>query len=164
MNVFDKTLLFEMSFALMRRFAFVEVPSPSRAVFEALVDRESGGDEAAASVAKQLLVLRQLKDVGPAVFMDIARFLRMRRSLDPGADDRRLMFEAFYSYLLPQFEGLTEMEGEALYARVGALVGAPLREQLRRTLNSVLGLELQPSSVEPPEVDANDEAEQEQPE
>ena len=30
MNVFDKTLLFEMSFALMRRFAFVEVPSPSR--------------------------------------------------------------------------------------------------------------------------------------
>ena len=30
MNVFDKTLLFEMSFALMRRFAFIEVASPSR--------------------------------------------------------------------------------------------------------------------------------------
>ena len=28
MNVFDKSLLFEMSFALMRRFAFIEVPSP----------------------------------------------------------------------------------------------------------------------------------------
>ncbi len=25
MNVFDKSLLFEMSFALMRRFAFIEV-------------------------------------------------------------------------------------------------------------------------------------------
>ena len=28
MNVFDKSLLFEMSFALMRRFAFIEVASP----------------------------------------------------------------------------------------------------------------------------------------
>src|SRR5262249_13753397 len=28
MNVFDKSLLFEMSFALMRRFAFVEIPAP----------------------------------------------------------------------------------------------------------------------------------------
>ena len=31
MNVFDKTLLFEMSFALMRRFAFIEVASPAPA-------------------------------------------------------------------------------------------------------------------------------------
>jgi MoxR-like ATPase len=31
MNVFDKSLLFEMSFALMRRFAFIEVPSPRKA-------------------------------------------------------------------------------------------------------------------------------------
>ena len=28
MNVFDKFLLFEMSYALMRRFAFIEVPAP----------------------------------------------------------------------------------------------------------------------------------------
>ncbi len=36
MNVFDKSLLFEMSFALMRRFAFVEVPSPPLHDFEEL--------------------------------------------------------------------------------------------------------------------------------
>ena len=33
MNVFDKSLLFEMSFALMRRFAFIEVPSPDEDTF-----------------------------------------------------------------------------------------------------------------------------------
>ncbi len=164
MNVFDKTLLFEMSFALMRRFAFVEVPSPSRAVFEALIDRESGGDDGAAEIAKRLLDLRSLKDVGPAVFMDIARFLRMRRSLDPDADDRRLLFEAFYGYLLPQFEGVADREGEELFSRVGALVG-PQRDHLRRTLNSVLGLELQPPRMDASEAEELDEtAEEEQPE
>jgi MoxR-like ATPase len=75
MNVFDKTLLFEMSFALMRRFAFIEVASPSQAVFEALIDREAGGETAPAYLAKQLLQLRQLKDLGPAVYMDLARYL-----------------------------------------------------------------------------------------
>src|SRR5207248_698763 len=37
MNVFDKSLLFEMSYALMRRFAFIEVPSPQPEVFAAIV-------------------------------------------------------------------------------------------------------------------------------
>ena len=34
MNVFDKNLLFEMSYALMRRFAFVEVTCPSDEAYE----------------------------------------------------------------------------------------------------------------------------------
>src|SRR5438477_5473985 len=38
MNVFDKNLLFEMSYALMRRFAFVEVISPSEEVFDRLLE------------------------------------------------------------------------------------------------------------------------------
>ena len=40
MNVFDKALLFEMSFALMRRFAFVEVAVPDHDDFhQLLLDR-----------------------------------------------------------------------------------------------------------------------------
>src|SRR3954452_18822074 len=38
MNVFDKNLLFEMSYALMRRFAFIEVMSPSEDVFSKLLE------------------------------------------------------------------------------------------------------------------------------
>src|SRR5512142_587099 len=38
MNVFDKNLLFEMSYALMRRFAFVEVTSPGPDVFDRLLE------------------------------------------------------------------------------------------------------------------------------
>jgi hypothetical protein len=143
MNVFDKTLLFEMSFALMRRFAFIEVASPSDAVFEALIDRETVGEGQPATLAKQLLPLRDIKDLGPAVFMDLAKFLRQRIALGED-DDGQLLFEAFYSYLLPQFEGIDESGGERLFARLAPLMETGNRkERLRATLNQVLGLELQ---------------------
>jgi MoxR-like ATPase len=143
MNVFDKTLLFEMSFALMRRFAFIEVPSPGDTVFNALIEREAGEDPRAADLAKLLLSLRELKDLGPAVYMDIARYLDNRISIADGETDGQLLFEAFYSYLLPQFEGIDSREGEALFKQMAALVGSSeLRERLRKTLNAVLGLAL----------------------
>jgi MoxR-like ATPase len=156
MNVFDKTLLFEMSFALMRRFAFIEVASPSRAVFEALIDRETGGESKPADVAKRLLVLRNLKDLGPAIFMDIARYVRARMASE-FSDEGQLLFEAFYSYLLPQFEGIDDTQGEELFATVAVLVGPVRRERLRRTLNSVLGLDL----AAPKEIDLEAVAEHE---
>jgi MoxR-like ATPase len=144
MNVFDKSLLFEMSFALMRRFAFVEVPAPSISIFHALIDRAAAPDVDAATLAKQFLVVRQFKDLGPAVFIDLARFLRERRqigSVQPAVAG----FEGFYGYLLPQFEGIDQGSGEALYAAVKPLVGSRAA-RLRSTLNDVLGLQLPPST------------------
>jgi MoxR-like ATPase len=61
MNVFDKSLLFEMSFALMRRFAFIEVASPPSTIFEELIDDHARGAIKAATLAKQLLSLRASK-------------------------------------------------------------------------------------------------------
>lgn len=160
MNVFDKTLLFEMSFALMRRFAFIEVASPSRAVFEGLIDKASSGDPRAASLTKILLGLRAVKDLGPAVYMDLARYLRERIALGD-AEDGQLLFEGFYSYLLPQFEGIDAETGDRLYALLTPLMsGASRKERLRATLNAVLGLELQePTQIEDEPAD-EDAAEQ----
>jgi hypothetical protein len=144
MNVFDKSMLFDMSFALMRRFAFVEVPSPSEAVFQALIEREAAGGNLAASLATKLLNLRQIKDLGPAVFMDMARFFQQREAI--GGNEGQLVFEGFYSYLLPQFEGIDPEDGERLFSIMGSNVGQSRRERLRTTLNSVLGLDLAASS------------------
>lgn len=148
MNVFDKTLLFEMSFALMRRFAFIEVGSPTPAVFEALIEREAAGDASSAAIAKRMLPLRGLKDLGPAVFMDIARFVRSRLSMSPDVAAEQVLYESFYGFLLPQFEGIDEEGGEALFKSVAQLVGSRRREVLRKTLNEVLGLQLQAPTVE----------------
>ena len=154
MNVFDKTLLFEMSFALMRRFAFIEVASPSTEVFEALIEQAASGDQEAAALTKQLLSLRDLKDLGPAVYIDIARYLRARRAEYGSDKDGELLYDAFYSYLLPQFEGVDAREGEALFSVLGRLVGSQtLRNRLRSTLNSVLGLDLRPQSSESEETE-----------
>jgi MoxR-like ATPase len=81
MNVFDKSLLFEMSFALMRRFAFIEVPSPPVPIYQTVWRRELVGlhDEQYSkidAVLSKLLALRSVKDIGPAVFIDMAKFAR----------------------------------------------------------------------------------------
>ena len=117
MNVFDKSLLFQMSFALMRRFAFIEVASPPRWVFETLIDRGADGSHKASTLTKKLLDLRKLKDLGPAIFKELASFLRERTRLSD-AEDGQLLFEGFYSYLLPQFEGIDEVKGTQLYQQL----------------------------------------------
>ena len=88
-----------------------------------LIASRADGDIAAAELAGRFLGLRTHKDVGPAIFMDIASFLRERRSMGP-ASDQQLLFEAFYSYLLPQFEGVDPVEGRLLYRAVIRVVGA----------------------------------------
>src|SRR5438105_14016042 len=76
MNVFDKNLLFEMSYALMRRFAFVEVKAPSEDDYRALI---AGPGE----LVGELLPLRRLKEIGPAVFIDAAKYAARRAEQAP---------------------------------------------------------------------------------
>jgi len=153
MNVFDKTLLFEMSYALMRRFAFIEVPSPRPQVFDALIDRWSEGNSQAAQVARDLLPVRQVKDIGPAVYRDIARFAAKQVEFNQ-LSESELRLQAFYSYLLPQFEGLDEAAGRELFRTVIDIVGSDHRRAIHRMLKDVLGLTglrstLAPSDEEP---------------
>jgi MoxR-like ATPase len=142
MNVFDKSLLFEMSYALMRRFAFIEVPSPSPKVFKDLIERWAEGSTEAAGAAEALLAVRDVKDIGPAVYCDIARFARERVG-QGSVKPEDLRYQAFYSYLLPQFEGITDEQGEHLMRVLLQVVGRGKRSLVRDTLNGVLGLELQ---------------------
>jgi MoxR-like ATPase len=151
MNVFDKSLLFEMSFALMRRFAFIEVPAPADPVFEQLIHRASGEDAEATRITMLFFPLRRYKDLGPALYMDMAKFLSLRRTQEP-ANEGQLAFEAFYSYLLPQFEGIDQAAGEQLWKTLRPLVERSRSERLRKTLNAVLGLDITaPPSADPAE-------------
>lgn len=147
MNVFDKSLLFEMSFALMRRFAFIEVPSPEHAVFATLWDRELEGTQPEQAdiirlTLRDLLALTEVKDIGSAVFNDMARFAReyLGTSTDVTADE--LAFQLFYSYLLPQYEGVTEQQGRALFDQVDAITQRRRTTRLASTLTDVLGITL----------------------
>ena len=63
---------------------------------------------------------------------------------EPGGlvEDATLLFEAFYSYLLPQFEGIDDDQGERLYRSIAPLLSRSLRTRLRATLTDVLGIRL----------------------
>jgi energy-coupling factor transporter ATP-binding protein EcfA2 len=135
MNVFDKNLLFEMSYALMRRFAFIEVMSPSEDVFERLL---TGPGE----IVRRLLPLRTFRDLGPAVYLDAARFAA-RRGEDK-ITDSRLLYETFYAYFLPQFEGMDDTRASALYRVVEAVLDPPEQAEAQRTIMEVLGVDVIP--------------------
>lgn len=151
MNVFDKTLLFEMSFALMRRFVFIEVPSPSDDTYRelwnrALVNLSPQQRDLVDGVLQGLLTLRKFKDLGPATYMDMSAFaaqLAQDESLDAGT----LAFQMFYSFLLPQFEGIDRVTGQELYMTLTQVVGPSLEPRLRTSLEEVLGLTIVPTQA-----------------
>ena len=134
MNVFDKNLLFEMSYALMRRFAFVEVTCPPDHVYQDLL-RRPGGD-----IVAELLTLRRFRELGPAVFLDAAKYAA-RRGQD-GITRSRLLYEVFYGYFLPQFEGVDDYEATSLYRLVAPQLDPTEQAEAQRTIGEVLGVEL----------------------
>jgi energy-coupling factor transporter ATP-binding protein EcfA2 len=135
MNVFDKNLLFEMSYALMRRFAFVEVTSPSAEVFDRLL-------EGPGSLVRRLLPLRNFRDLGPAVYLDAAKFVARRTTDD--VSESRLLYETFYAFFLPQFEGMDDARASALYRTVAQVLEPAEQAEAQRTIMEVLGVDVIP--------------------
>ncbi len=133
MNVFDKNLLFDMSYALMRRFAFIEVGTPDDDTYRQLL-------EGPGEIVQKLLPLRKFSDLGPAVYLDAAKYAA-RRAKD-GPTPSRLLYEIFYAYFLPQFEGMEDRRATTLYRAVAQHLDAPEQAEAQRTISEVLGVEL----------------------
>ena len=133
MNAFDKNLLYDMSYALMRRFAFIEVGTPSDSTFEALLD--GPGD-----IIKKLLPLRRFVDLGPAVFIDASRYAERR--LRDDISRSRVLYEAFYAYFLPQLDGVDEARVPSLFRAVTEHLDSPEIAEVQRCMSDILGYEL----------------------
>ena len=132
-NALDKNLLFEMSYALMRRFAFVEVAAPDDVAYRELL---TGPGE----VVLDLLPLRRFTDLGPAIFLDAARYATRRA--EDGPTRSRLLYEVFYAYFLAQFDGIDIDRALDLYQTVARLLDPPEREETQRVISELIGMEL----------------------
>ena len=133
MNAFDKNLLFDMSYALMRRFAFIEVGTPPESTYRTLLEGEG-------ELVAHLLPLRRFCDLGPAVFIDASRYAARR--LRDGVATSRVLYEAFYAYFLPQFEGVDERRAVDLYRTIIERMDEPERREVHRNLTQTLGVDL----------------------
>ena len=69
MNAIDKNLLFDMSYALMRRFAFIEVGPAAR-----LGLRDAAGGRRRDPPASSCRCGR-LNNLGPAIYVDAKRYV-----------------------------------------------------------------------------------------
>lgn len=106
MNTVDKASLFEMSYAFMRRFAFIPVGIP-RNINESLVKRylttwKLDNYPYVKELTKLWKLINKYRKIGPAIVNDIARYTIN------GGD----FISAIILYVLPQFEGLSEQKIE----------------------------------------------------
>lgn len=141
MNVYDRSSLFAMSFAFMRRFAFVDVDLPQAGQYHGLLTRwldELAVDELKVAqpardsiedTLQKMLALESLmsrRALGPAIVSDIIRYLGDRYAHANGVvlEPLEVLGEAFLLHAVPQLDGL-EPEGiRDIYNHVGALLGA----------------------------------------
>jgi MoxR-like ATPase len=141
MNTFDKASLFQMSYAFMRRFAFVEVPIPGKDDYTSLIiakvthdlantqgdvrDQTASYLQAIFTSDSEGTLTAMNLAVGPAIPLDVIEFLRERYLIDADRgvqiDPKRLILTALEMYLYPQFEGRDEAHEQILGAVAKAL-------------------------------------------
>lgn len=110
LNTDDKASLFEMSFAFLRRFAFVHVPLPTPEGLEeirrAVLQERIGLTDQRSNQLKSLWsAITAVRPLGPALLIDMAQYLRSR---GPAIEQRwpKSVAEAIAMFVVPQLEGL----------------------------------------------------------
>ncbi|WP_254536306.1 AAA family ATPase [Halomarina litorea] len=151
MNSYDKTSLYELSYAFMRRFAFVHIDAPSvpedEAGQTALVGEyanvwEITADEdslrAVGIVWHATNTAVQNRNIGPAIIKDLLSHLE-QAPRDPEAR-RRVLTRAVVSYVFPQLEGVPR-RGRVVerIASTGVVDG----KELRRSAGEILAVDLE---------------------
>ncbi len=116
MNTSDKDSLFELSYAFMRRFAFVNIDIPSQEVYSKLINKWTNElDQGYTQKIIDLEILFDSKEypkIGPAIFKDICHYLNYRKEFENNND---MLEEAITAFILPQFEGLSIKQVNKIY-------------------------------------------------
>ena len=108
MNVDDKDSLFDLSYAFMRRFMFIEVDLPSEKAYKRIIDYWANNlDDYYTNKLIQLYEIVNYRKLGPAIFNDMISYIEARDKLGGSTHDE-VLGEAINSYIVPQLEGLNK--------------------------------------------------------
>lgn len=145
-NSRDRDFLFRLSYALLRRFAIVDVPTPSREVYEQilLAKAATGSDDLDSRIAA--LISLPMRPLGPAILLDCATFVRERCSTfasGPAPGDLGIVAlrDAIRAFVVPQLDDLSpaQLGGIVRHLAQGALKGMT-REDIARLFADSLGV------------------------
>lgn len=126
MNSYDKTSLYEMSYAFMRRFSFIRIPAPDLpqgddeealqrldAGMQQYIDAWDGIDatpeerRAVGLVWKHTNQAVEDRAIGPAIVKDMLGYVTNHHRTETSSIERRVT-NAAISYIFPQLEGVPE--------------------------------------------------------
>lgn len=112
MNTFDKASLYEMSYAFMRRFAFIPVEVP-KSIDKQLIEKyleiwNISNNEISHTLSMVWRTINKYRKVGPAIIRDIALYVLENEDYT----------SALILYVLPQFEGLLDDEIEGFISEI----------------------------------------------
>jgi len=115
MNTFDKASLYTMSYAFMRRFAFIEIGIPKN-IDNKLVenyidcwDDVKKDDEIIDDVCQLWKCINDIRPIGPAILKDIYMYL-LKNSKD--------YVGALTLFVYPQFEGVSKNKHEEFIGKI----------------------------------------------
>lgn len=111
MNTYDKTSLYQLSYAFMRRFAFIPVSVPDESAIDGELiqeytaqwfEEDSIDDVIAEDVAELWKRINTVRSIGPAIVRDIVG--------DINADSEVAFTDPLIMYVMPQLEGLSKAD------------------------------------------------------
>lgn len=124
MNTFDKNSLFALSYAFMRRFAFVEIPIPKAEFMHNLIDSISDSEQVR-HYAKHILKISP-KPLGPALIKELTEYLN--KTWVHGAAS------GLTALILPQYEGLSRQQLIDFYQQAVIYLPLPVRASLKESM------------------------------
>ena len=124
MNVDDKDSLFDLSYAFMRRFMFIEVDLPLDGEYIKIIESWAINlDEYFVKKLIELYGIVKFRKLGPAIFKDMISYIQARIEIEY-AEPEQILGETIDSYILPQLEGLnskTIKKIEKFFEEIGLL-------------------------------------------
>ena len=149
-NSIDKAALYQMSFALARRFGwiYVDVPSDLQDFLLAIMrkwaligeEAEPAGDMALAVIWRAVNAVRVL---GPAPILDMLKTIREIESETdflraPTENEATAYLDGFYMYVLPMLDGVLHKDARGIAAAVRGALRLPEHSQESRVLDKRL--------------------------
>lgn len=149
MNTYDKNSLFMMSYAFMRRFAFIYIPIPNDLEMRSLIDEHIQDNKVAEKIIG--IIKKSPKKLGAAIIIDLLQYLKS--SPDAG------LVEGVSSLILPQFEGISYAESKKLFKNFGRYFDPLERDTLKEYLCEYFEIDEQELINTKFEIESNDDSE-----
>ena len=159
MNSYDKSFLYNLSYALMRRFSFIDMSIPKTKDYKNFLKGELKNknmkekykkliNETIMKTIEKISLDLKVRNIGPAIMEDTINYIATRYNLDlpehseEKIDNKNLILEflgeAYILNLLPQFEGLSEQNLENLEDIFKDIFqGNPIKDELIQKLEEL---------------------------